>query len=99
RAAEAMFAACDPDVQAGLIAYAAGVNAGATAGLPGPPHEFAILKAGRTAWEPADVFAFTKLQSFLLPSNWDCELARLRILRADGPAAVRDLDPGPPGWL
>ena len=99
RAADAMLAACAPDVQEFLAAYAAGVNAGATTGLPKKPHELAILKAERTAWEPADVLGFTKLQSFLLPSNWDVELARLRILRADGPDAVRELDPVPPEWL
>jgi penicillin amidase len=99
RAADAMLAACEPDVQAVLVAYTAGVNAGATTGLPAGTHELAILSADRTDWEPADVFGFTKLQSFLLPSNWDVELARLRLLRADGPDAVRALDPVPPEWL
>jgi penicillin amidase len=99
RAADMMLLACDPDVQEVLRAYTAGVNAGATVGLARPPHELAILRAQRTEWEPADVLAFTKLQSFLLPSNWDAELARLRILRADGPEALRQLDPIPPEWL
>ena len=39
------------------------------------------------------MLAYLKLQSFLLPSNWDVELARLRLLRADGPEAVLALDP------
>jgi penicillin amidase len=34
-----------------------------------------------------------KLLSFTLPSNWDVELARLRILLTDGPEAVAALDP------
>jgi penicillin amidase len=39
------------------------------------------------------VLAVLKLQSFLLPSNWDVEIARLRLLRSDGPGAVEALDP------
>jgi penicillin amidase len=81
------------DVKAILSAYVAGVNAGMTAGLPRRPHEFALLGAEPTPWEPADVLAFLALQSFLIPSNWDVELARLRILLADGPDALRSLDP------
>src|SRR5205823_11083734 len=76
-----------------IEAYVRGVNAGATAGLPRRPHEFAILGGGPSAWEPPDVLAVLKLQSFLIPSNWDVELARLRVLLADGPDAVRALDP------
>ncbi len=93
RAAAKQLDAQPEDVKAILTAYVAGVNAGATAGLPKKPHEFALLGGGPTPWEPADVLAFLALQSFLLPSNWDVELARLRILLADGPDALRDLDP------
>lgn len=35
----------------------------------------------------------TKLQCWFMASNWDCELARLRILLADGPEALKALDP------
>jgi penicillin amidase len=76
-----------------LNAYALGVTTGATRGLTAKPHEFAILGGEPSAWDGADVLAVLKLQSFLLPSNWDVELARLRILRSDGPDAVRSLDP------
>ena len=76
-----------------IEAYVRGVNAGATAGLPRRPHEFAVLGGGPSAWEPPDVLAVLKLQSFLIPSNWDVELARLRVLLADGPDAVGELDP------
>lgn len=96
RAAVAQVAAVDTDVRAGLEAYCRGVNAGFAHGLPAKPHEFSFLGGEPTVWEPPDVLAFLKLQSFLLPSNWDCEIARLRILLADGPAAVRDLDPAYP---
>ncbi len=79
--------------QAVLQAYVAGINAGFAKGLSRPPHEFALLGGTPAMWEPADVLAVIKLQTFMLPSNWDAELARLRILLMDGPDAVRDLDP------
>jgi penicillin amidase len=93
RAAEARLPVCAPDVRATLEAFALGVNAGATAGLPKKPHEFAIVGGEPSAWDAADVLAVLSLQSFMLPSNWDVELARLRVLLADGPAALRELDP------
>jgi penicillin amidase len=93
RAAEWQLAVQSAEARALLDAYAAGVTAGSTTGLPTKPHEFAILGGEPSPWDAADVLAFLKLQSFLLPSNWDVELARLRILRADGPDAVQALDP------
>jgi penicillin amidase len=93
RAAEAQLPVLSAEARAIIDAYVAGVNAGATAGLPKPPHEFAILGGAPSPWDAADVLTFLKFQSFLLPSNWDVELARLRILRADGTQAVVELDP------
>jgi penicillin amidase len=93
RAAEAQLAVLAPDCRAALEAFAAGVNAGTTAGLRAKPHEFALLGGEPSAWDAADPLAVLKVQSFLLPSNWDAELARLRLLAGDGPDAVRDLDP------
>jgi penicillin amidase len=100
RAADRQLPALDADVRAAVTAFAAGVNAGRTVGLTGRPHEMAVLGGGEmTAWEPADALAFVKVQSFLLPSNWDVELARLKLLRSDGPDAVLALDPVPTEWL
>ena len=93
RAAEKQVAVLDADVRAQLAAFAAGVTAGFAHGLTRKPHEFSVLGGEPTPWETADVLAYLKVLSFLLPSNWDVEMARLRILRADGPNAVRDLDP------
>jgi penicillin amidase len=89
----------DGDVRATLAAYAAGVNAGLTDGLPRRPHEFLLLRAHPTPWTVLDVLAFVGLQAFSLSSNWDSELARLRILSTDGPDALRALDPTYPAWL
>ena len=93
RSAIAQVKVIDADVQETLGAFVAGVNAGQTLGLPAKPHEFAILGGTPTPWTTADVLATLKLISFSLPGNWDVELARLRMLRADGRAAVEALDP------
>ena len=75
-----------------LTAYTAGINAGYAHGLPRRPHEFVALRTTPTPWEPADVLAYTKLQSWFMASNWDVELARLRDPaggRAGGPEGAR----------
>lgn len=104
RSAEQTLPVLDADAREVVEAFAAGVTAGNSLGLPKKPHEFAILGGRPGPWEAADVLAFVKLQSFALPSNWDAELVRLRVLLTDGPDALAALDPtatlGPvPGGL
>lgn len=82
-----------------LAAFAAGINAGATLGSTKLAHEFALLRARPSAWRAADVVAVVLAQSFLLASNWDAELARLKLLELDGAEALRALDPAYPPWL
>jgi penicillin amidase len=86
------------DVQAMLEAYAAGVNAGTSHGLPRRPHEFVLLGGEPGKWTPLDSLGVVKIMSFSLASNWDSELARLKVLLADGPEALAALDPGYPKW-
>lgn len=93
RASDEQLPALDADIRDAVAGFVAGVNAGQTHGCSRPPHEFDLLKGTPTPWEPADVLGLLKIQTFLLPSNWDVELARLQILRADGPHALRSLDP------
>jgi penicillin amidase len=93
RAGEAQVAALAQDVRTAFESFAAGLNAGVTIGLPRKPHEFAIVGGTPSEWDAADALGLLKLQSFMLPSNWDVELARLRILLADGPGALAALDP------
>ena len=93
RAAKVQVDALDATARGTLTAYVNGVNAGFAHGLTDKPHEFSVLGGEPTPWTPADVLAFLKVNTFLLPANWDVELARLRMLRADGPDAVRSLDP------
>src|SRR5262245_25871014 len=76
-----------------ISAYTAGINAAYAHGLPRRPHEFVALRAIPTPWDPQDVLAYTKIQPWFMASNWDVELARLRVLLADGPEALRALDP------
>ncbi len=93
RYGEQQIAALEDRPRDQLVSFAAGISVGNTVGLSRKPHEFAILGGEPLPWDVADVLAVLKLQSFILPSNWDVELARLRILLADGPQALLDLDP------
>lgn len=99
RAAERQVAALTEVVHAQMAAFAAGITAGSTAGLSRKPHEFALLGGEPSAWDVTDVLSLLKLQSFTLPSNWDVEVARLRILLADGPEALLALDPAMVGRI
>jgi penicillin amidase len=99
RSAERQLASLSEDVSTRVDSYARGVNAGSTTGLRRRPHEFVLIRARPSRWTAADVLAVLKLQSFYLSSGWDVELARLRILAADGPEAVQALEPTYPPWL
>jgi penicillin amidase len=99
RSAQSQLALVDADIRAMLDAYAAGVNAGATLGAPRLAHEFALLRSKPTPWTASDALGLLKVQSFALVSNWDVELARYKILSADGPEALQALDSIYPNWL
>lgn len=79
-------------------AYAAGVTAGATLGAKRKALPFVLLRTNPTPYEAADAMGFLALMSFSLASNWDAELARLKMLTLDGPAAAAALDPAYPAW-
>ncbi len=93
RAAQKQWPLLADDVKEIITAFAGGISAGLARGHSKKPHEFAILGGSPTAWQPIDVLAFVKLQSFFLPSNWDAELARLQVLLLDGAEALQALDP------
>lgn len=99
RASLAQLTVLDDDIRASAEAYAAGINAGTRDGLPRRPHELVLLRGRSTRWDAADVLGMAKLMAFLLPANWDMELARLKLLQLDGPDALRALDPTYPEWL
>ncbi len=85
----------DSEARAQVEAFAAGINAGLTAGAQKLAPEFALVRSQPTLWRPEDVLGQGKLLSFLLVGNWDVELSRYKILTTDGPQALRDLDPTP----
>ena len=93
RAARLHWPVLDQEMQGMLEAFARGVSAGVTAGLPSKPHEFVLLRTQSSPWTALDCVALVKLMSFSLPSNWDVELARLKVLLSDGPDALAALDP------
>ncbi len=93
RAAEKQTPVLADVIRKRLDAFAAGISTGNTTGLAKKPHEFAILGGEPSAWDATDVLTIMKLQSFTLASNWDVELARLRVVLADGGEALMALDP------
>src|SRR5215471_1005417 len=98
RIAEAQLSACDERTQEQLHAFALGVNAGMQRGRKKRPHELALLRAEPTPFRPSDSIAIIQFLSFGLSSNWDAELMRLRVLRADGSAALLRLEASLEGW-
>lgn len=94
RGNESQLASFDPEIRANIEAYVQGLNAGTTRGLPRKAHEFALLSSRPTPWTGNEVVGMVKLLSFMFSTNADSELARLKILLADGPEALAAVDPG-----
>lgn len=92
RAAQGQIRAMDRESQTLLQAYAGGINAGSTRGCRRPAHEFSLLRIHPTQFKPADCLAIANLLSLFNATNWDCELARLKVLTEHGPEAVLALD-------
>ncbi len=97
--AQRQMPALDPAIRSVLEAFARGLTDGSRLGCKRVPHEFTLLRARPTPFAAVDLVAMGKLQAFALPSNWDVELARLQIMKMDGPEALAALDPGYPEWL
>ena len=90
--------ALDPDVRAIFESFALGVTDGTRVGARRPAHEFTLLRTRPTPWTVVDAMGVAKLQSFVMASSWDVKLARYRILREDGPEALKELEPHYPWW-
>jgi len=88
-----------PELRSFIEGFCRGIGAAFERGLPRRSHGHAIARIDPTPWEPADAVAIHRLASFVLPSNWDSELVRLRVLLDDGPEAVRSLSGPYPDWL
>ena len=96
--AERQLEVLEEDTRQMLDSYAQGVTDGARLGCRRRAHEFALLRAGPTAYRATDALGMLKLMSFNAVSNWDSELARLKILDEDGPEALTALDPAYREW-
>ncbi|MBM3934021.1 MAG: penicillin acylase family protein [SAR202 cluster bacterium] len=96
RSAAAQLAAFSPEVRSKVAAFARGVTDGARLGAKRPAHEFALVRSLPSPFAAEDIVAIYLLQCFALAANWDLELARLRILKEDGPEALLALDPAYP---
>jgi penicillin amidase len=97
--ARAQLEVMDPSNQRQLEAYARGVNDGLRIGLATRSHEHALLGILPSPFAASDVLGVLQFFAFALSSNWDAELARLRILQADGPGALGALEGADPAWL
>lgn len=78
-AAESAYANLDPVVQQILETYTNGINTYIGLNLP-RPLEFQILNYQPETWEPVDVIAMLKLQSFALSYNFQEELLRSELI-------------------
>ena len=76
-----------------IQSFSLGINEGSKLGIDRMPHEFVLLRKAPSVCTSIDVLAIAKLHAFILSSNWDTELARYRIMQADGSKSVIDLDP------
>lgn len=93
RIAEKQLAASDDAMRAQFTSFARGVNAGLAYGANKKCHEMTLLGAKYTTFAPHDPAAVLAFLAFALSSNWDAELARLRVLREDGRDALLALEP------
>ena len=83
----------DQETRSWFEAFARGINDGSGAGCRRKAHEFALLRSKPTPYTAVDVLGFVKFMSFTLASNWEMELARLKILNLDGVEALEKLEP------
>lgn len=88
-----------PHVRAQFDAFARGINEGMRRGGKRVAHEFALLGAKPSTFEAADVLGILQFFAFALSTNWDAELARLRVLQQDGPEALAALEAADPAWI
>lgn len=95
----AQYALVDPQIRMQFESFARGVNDGMRRGAKRLAHEFALLRAEPSVFEPEDILSILQFFAFALSTNWDAELARLRILQQDGPDALVALEAADPTWI
>jgi penicillin G amidase len=93
RAAEAEISHLSPEVQRGLDAYAAGVNALLVTRSGAPPPEFLLLRFSPEPWRAADSLVWGRLMDLQLGFNYRLELERARLARDLSPEDLALLYP------
>jgi len=97
RAAGTAYRHLDPEAQALVDAYAAGINAYLATDPPLPP-EFRLLGLRPEPWSAPDVLVWSKLMAYNLSGNRRSELRRYRLLaRGIPPERIASLMPLYPG--
>ena len=92
RSADAAWDASSPDLQARLMPYIHGVNAGMRSSPL--PLEVRILDYQPEPWRPADSAIWAKLLAFMLSPAWEAQILRARMIERAGVDALIALDPG-----
>ena len=95
RAAQAAWGSLTPDAQAGLQAYADGVNAYLAENHQLPP-EFVILGFKPAPWQPADSLVWAKMMAWNLGDSWGDDLFRATLAEKLGPERAAQLLPAYP---
>lgn len=96
--ARGQLAALAPREQAQLASFAAGINAAYAHGAEKKAHELVLIGIPPSRFQPEDTLVVLQFLAFALSSNWDAELARLRVLRQDGKDALLALEASDPAW-
>lgn len=96
RLAEASFAHLQPDTQAGLKAYAAGVNSYLATRKGVLPAGFLVLGLEPEPWRPADSLVWGRIMATRLAFNWRSELLRAYLAKKIGVDKIAALWPADP---
>ena len=96
RVAARQFAGLSEEVQAGLRAYAAGVNAYLRDRRTALPPEYYLLRADPEPWRPEDTLLWGKLMAWQLAGNYRAELVRARVAARVKPEDLPVLYPAYP---
>lgn len=96
RLAEASFAHLQPQTQAGLKAYAAGVNSYLATHKGMLPIGYYVLGFKPEPWRPADSLVWGRIMATRLASNWKDELLRAYLAKKVGADKIATLWPDDP---
>ncbi|HEY4136307.1 MAG TPA: penicillin acylase family protein [Alphaproteobacteria bacterium] len=91
RIAEQIYPGLDPQVRAGLDAYAQGVNAYLDHHVGAWPVEFYVVGLRPEPWKPADSLVWGQLMGLRLAGDWRSELTRQRLAARLKPEQLEQL--------